>query len=32
MVMTMRKVIVKLNNSTIGRTEMTTEVLRLLNH
>lgn len=28
MVMTMRKVIVKLNNSTIGRTEMTTEEIR----
>ena len=26
--MTMRKVIVKLNNSTIGKTEMTTEEIR----
>lgn len=28
MVMTMRKVIVKLNNSTIGRTEMTIAEIR----
>ena len=28
MVMTMRRVIVKLNNTTIGRTEMTTTEIR----